>query len=149
MSGCTSDISSRIGWSSPDRASAAALRRRPGGTRGPGSGGRDDRGARAADLRKISAAGARPGEDDPRAACERAVGIRGVEPPGQGAATCAAAATRTVGACRGRAPRGDELLRLDDVSPGAPEIGHRDAAARAVRPGHYAPLWGDAGGRPA
>src|SRR5206468_12797079 len=90
---------------------------------------RDDCGTRAADLRKISAAGALPVEDDPLAACERAVGIRGVEPPGQGAATCAAAATRTVGACRGRAPRGDELVGLDDVSAGALEIGDREAAA--------------------
>src|SRR5438094_463361 len=109
---------------------------------------RDDRGARAADLRKISAPGALPVEDDLLATREGTVRIRSVGPPGQRAAAGAAAAAWTAGARRGRAPRGDELICLDDVFTDALEIGDREAAAGPVRAGHHAALGRDSDSRP-
>src|SRR6266850_1767282 len=110
---------------------------------------RDDRGTRAADLRKISAAGALPVEHDQLAPRERAVGIWSVGATGKRTATRAAAATRTVHACRGYAPRGDEFVGLDDVAAGALEVANRQMAAGPVRARQHAAVRGDADGRPA
>src|SRR5262249_8499161 len=136
--GYRSDTSSRIDWSPPGTVSAAASPRRPADMLAPCSERRDDGRTRAADLRKISAAGALPVEDDPLAARKRAVWIRIVRATGQRAATRTAAATQAVDARRGRASRGGEFVRLDDVATGALEIGDRQATGGAI-PARQAP----------
>src|SRR4029453_1668576 len=128
MCGCTSGISSRTGWSFPGTASAAMPRRPRVAVAEPWSAARDHGRAGAAHLRKRLAGAALPVEEDPVPPGERAIGIRRVGLPHQGAATGATAAARTARAGRGTAARFLELFRHHDVRAGALEIGDRETA---------------------
>src|SRR5262249_61709583 len=88
-------------------------------------------------------------EAEPLAGRNGAVRTRVVRPPGPRAATGAAAATQAVGARRGRASRGGEFVRLDDVATGALEIGDRQTTGGPIRARQHAAVGGDAHGRSA
>src|SRR5262249_28712570 len=142
-------ISSRTDSSSPGTGNVAGCRQWGDGTAEPRSKGRDDRGARATDLRQILTVGAVPVEIDAVASRGRAVGIHGVDVARECATGGAAGPEGAAGGGSGGPARRHDLRSFEDALAGVLEIGDGEATPGPVGAWQHMAVGRDAYGRSA